>query len=86
MPRKSAPLVVVDSRPLLVGSEIIVETNVGASTVIDSFLGKRRFSLPAGSRLRIKVKGKTWPRGYRLTLRELVVSARDWTRVPWRWA
>ena len=86
MPRKAAPLVVVDSRPLLLGSEIIVETNVGASTVVDSLLGKRRFSLPAGSRLRIKVKGKTWPLGYRLTLRELIVSARDWTRIPWRWA
>jgi hypothetical protein len=82
----NAPLVVVDSRPLLLGSEILVETNVGASFVLDSFLGKRRFFLAAGSRLRIKVKGKTWPTGYRLTLLELIFAARDWNRIPWRWA
>lgn len=81
----AAPLVITNVRPGLLGTKIRVYAEETARSRRSSFLGERVFAIRKGQALSLRVRTSHWKVGERLTLDQLVNSARDWTDIPWDW-
>lgn len=79
-------LVVVATKNILFGQKITVRANYYVCSRFGSFLGNRRFFLDERRILTLKMKTKHLQVGDRITMDQLVLGARDWTKVPWEWA
>ena len=79
-------LVVVAAKNILFGQKITVRANYYVCNTFGSFLGSRRFFLGERGILTLKMKTKHLQVGDRITMDQLVLGARDWTKIPWEWA
>lgn len=78
-------LKVIRAHRAIYGAQITVEAARDVRTPFDSFLGERTFWLNEGHQLTIRVKGRDWQRGDRLSMAHLVGCAWDWSNIPWYW-
>jgi hypothetical protein len=79
-------LKVVRAYNTIYGAKITVEADRYASAVYGSFMGDREFYLNEGYQLTLRVKGRDWQRGDRLSMSGLISVAWDWSSIPWQWA
>lgn len=79
------PIVVTQVRQGILGTKIRVHADRSARVRRGSYLGVRVFGLRAGQSLTLRVRTSHWKVGERLSMNELVNSARDWADIPWDW-